>query len=49
LASHFVGRVKIFEYKELGVALAPTTALNEVRLGEASGKKAVFNLQPNSF
>ena len=43
MASCFVGWVKT---RKLGVALAPTPALNGVRLGEASGKEAAFNLLP---
>jgi len=37
LASHFVGGVNFLKKKKLGVALAPTSTLNEVTLGEASG------------
>ena len=41
--------VKFFMEEELGVALAPTTALNEVTLGEASGKLTESKLHLLAF
>ena len=57
VASHFVGWVKSFIEEELGVALAPTTGLNEVSLREASVKaeqpsqavKPGYNIQKSRF
>ena len=49
MASHFVGWVKSFIEEELGVALAPTSALNEVTLGEASEKWTAINMHLLAF